>query len=303
MRIGIDLGGTKIEAAALDERGELVARRRVPTPGGYSETLAAIATLVAAVEAELGGGARPVGVCTPGSRSPATGLWKNAHQTALQGHRFDVDLERALERPLRFANDAHCFALSEAVDGAGQGAQVVFGAILGTGVGGGLVVNGGLVVGKNAISGEWGHNPLPWASEHDAPAPACNCGKRGCIEAYLAGPSLARDHRETTGETDVPAERIAARAAEGDLEAAATLQRYVDRLARALASVINLIDPDVIVLGGGVSHVAVLYDAVPARWGRWVLSDEVATRLAPNRHGDSSGVRGAAWLWKQGEAA
>jgi fructokinase len=295
MRIGLDLGGTKIEAAALDAAGELRARRRVPTPKDYDELLAAIAGLVAAVEADVGGG-RSVGLCTPGARSPATGLWKNAHHTALQGRAADVDLVRLLGREVRLANDAHCFALSEAADGAATGAPVVFGAILGTGVGGGLVVDGKLVEGRNAIGGEWGHNPLPWPASAAEQSVRCGCGRDGCIEAYLSGGSLARDHREVTGQ-ELPSEKIAERAAAGDEAARATLDRYCERLARALATVINLIDPDVIVLGGGVSGIPYLYEAVPKLWGKWVLSDVVETKLVKNRHGDSSGVRGAAWLW------
>ena len=299
MRIGIDLGGTKIEAAALDSRGQLLARRRVPTPKDYAELLTALAGAVAAVEAEVGK-VDSVGVGTPGARSPANGLWKNAHHTALQGRPVDIDLAKVLGRPVRLANDAHCFALSEAVDGAAAGTpgEVVFGAILGTGVGGGLVVDGKLIGGQNAIGGEWGHNALPWPSESEwkGGGALCGCGRRGCIEAYLSGGAMARDHLEVTGE-ELASAAIAARAAEGEPKAAATLGRYVDRLARALASVINLIDPDVIVLGGGVSGVEALYTAVPARWGEWVLSDVVTTRLVKNRHGDSSGVRGAAWLW------
>jgi fructokinase len=298
MRIGLDLGGTKIEAAALDEAGELRARRRVPTPKDYDELLAAIASLVAAVEADVGGG-RSIGLCTPGARSPATGLWKNAHHTALQGRAVDLDLARLLGREVRLANDAHCFALSEAADGSASGAKVVFGAILGTGVGGGLVVNGALVEGRNAVGGEWGHNPLPWPNGAAEQRAVCGCGREGCIEAYLSGGALSRDHREVTG-LDLPSEKIAELAASGEPRAKATLDRYCERLARALAMVINLIDPDVIVLGGGVSGVARLYEAVPELWGKWVLSDVVETRLVKNQHGDSSGVRGAAWLWPKG---
>jgi fructokinase len=295
MRIGLDLGGTKIEAAALDDAGKLVARRRVPTPKDYDELLAAIAKLVGDVESDVGGG-RTVGLCTPGARSPATGLWKNAHHTALQGRPVDVDLARLLGREVRLANDAHCFALSEAADGAATSAGVVFGAILGTGVGGGLVVDGKLVEGRNAIGGEWGHNPLPWPASPLEQQAVCGCGRKSCIEAYLSGGALARDHREVTGE-ELSSEKIAERAAAGDANARASLDRYCERLARALATVINLIDPDVIVLGGGVSSVAYLYEAVPKRWGDWVLSDVVETKLVKNLHGDSSGVRGAAWLW------
>ncbi len=299
MRIGLDLGGTKIEAAALDDAGQLRARRRVPTPKDYDELLAAIAGLVAAVEADVGGG-RSVGLCTPGARSPKTGLWKNAHHTALQGRRVDVDLARLLGREVRLANDAHCFALSEAADGAATGAPVVFGAILGTGVGGGLCVDGKLIEGANAIGGEWGHNPLPWPTGEAEQRALCGCGRQGCIEAYLSGGALSRDHRDVTGE-ELASEKIAERAAAGEPKASATLERYCERLARALATVINLIDPHVIVLGGGVSAVGTLYERVPQLWGKWVLSDSVDTRLVKNQHGDSSGVRGAAWLWPKQE--
>jgi fructokinase len=295
MRIGLDLGGTKIEAAALDDAGKLHARRRVPTPKDYDELLATIADLVAAVEKDVGGG-RSLGLCTPGARSPATGLWKNAHHTALQGRAVDVDLARLLGREVRLANDAHCFALSEAADGAATSAPVVFGAILGTGVGGGLVVDGKLIEGANAIGGEWGHNPLPWPQGEPEQRATCGCGRQGCIEAYLSGGALSRDHREVTGE-DLPSERIAERAAAGDAKSSATLERYCQRLARALASVMNLIDPDVIVLGGGVSSIPYLYERVPQLWAEWVFSDVVTTKLVRNLHGDSSGVRGAAWLW------
>ncbi len=296
MRIGVDLGGTKIEAAALDDEGRLLLRRRVPTPAGdYPATIAAIAGLVAALEAELGARGS-VGVATPGALSPATGLIKNANSTCLNGQRLDKDLAAALDRPVRLANDANCFALSEAVDGAAAGAATVFGVILGTGVGGGVVVHGRGLTGPNAIAGEWGHNPLPWPASGETPGPRCYCGRAGCIETFLSGPGLAADHRRATG-TDVAAEEIVAAAACGDAGAEATMTRYEDRLARGLASVINLLDPDIIVLGGGLSGIARLYERVPRLWRRYVFSDAVATRLVPPRHGDSSGVRGAAWLW------
>jgi predicted NBD/HSP70 family sugar kinase len=295
-RIGIDLGGTKIEIAAFDAAGAERLRRRVPTPAqDYAATVAAIASLVAAAEAELGASCT-VGVGTPGALSRATGLVKNANSTCLNGRPLKADLESALGREVRLANDANCFALSEAVDGAGRGARVVFGVILGTGVGGGLVVDGRVLDGANAIAGEWGHNPLPGADEPDLPAPACYCGRRGCVETYLSGPGLAADHIRGTGEA-LAAPEIVRRAEAGDVRCDSTLSRYENRLARALAFVINIVDPDVIVLGGGLSHIARLYERVPRAWGPRVFSDEVRTRLAPPVHGDSGGVRGAAWLW------
>ncbi len=300
--MGIDLGGTKIEALALGRGGEELLRRRVTTPAGrYEETLDAVAHLVDALERETGR-CGMVGVGIPGTISPATGLIKNANSVCLIGHALDKDLERRLGRPVRLANDADCFALSEATDGAGAGAMSVFGAILGTGVGGGLIYEGRLIQGPNAIAGEWGHNPLPWPRiwphGDERPGPRCYCGRSGCIETFLSGPGLARDHEAATGDARAPAE-IAAAAASGEPAANASLDRYVDRLARALAGVINIFDPDVIVLGGGMSKVARLYEEVPRRWGAWVFSDRVDTRLLPPVHGDSSGVRGAAWLWPE----
>ena len=296
LRIGIDLGGTKIEVLALDGAGREVFRKRIPTPqGDYAATLRTAATLVAEAEREIAARAT-VGVGMPGTLSLVTGLVKNANSTCLIGQPLKQDLERALGREVRLANDANCFALSEAVDGAGRGAAVVFGVILGTGVGGGIVVRGEVLAGANAIAGEWGHNPLPLPQGADLPLPACYCGRAGCVETYLSGPGMAREHRARTGqELDPP--RIAARAAEGDPDCEATLARYEERLARALGSVINVLDPDVIVLGGGMSNLARLYEGVPRLWSRYVFSDHVATRLARNAHGDSSGVRGAAWLW------
>jgi fructokinase len=232
----------------------------------------------------------------PGALSPATGLVKNANSVWLNGRPLAEDLARVLPRPLRFANDANCFALSEAVDGAAAGCRTVFGVIAGTGTGGGIVVDGRVWTGPNAIAGEWGHNPLPWPGDDERPGPACYCGKTGCIETFLSGPGLSADHATETGEVLAPPE-IARRAGAGDARAEATLTRYEDRLARALASVINVLDPDAVVLGGGLSNLARLYDAVPRRWARYVFSDRVDTRLLPPRHGDASGVRGAAWLW------
>ncbi|HZT76890.1 MAG TPA: ROK family protein [Vicinamibacterales bacterium] len=292
MRIGVDLGGTKIEAIALLDDGRELVRRRVETPrGDYDATLAAIGDLVRGIERDLNARGT-VGVGIPGTLSPATGLVKNANSTWLIGRPLADDLPRLLERPVRFANDANCFALSEATDGAAAGAAVVFGAILGTGVGGGLVVDGRIVVGANAIAGEWGHNPLPAPRDDERPGPACYCGRRGCIETFLSGPALAADYDGAT-----PASEIARRAAAHDTRADAALTRYEERLARALAGVINIVDPEVIVLGGGLSNIERLYTAVPALWSPYVFSDRVATRLVPPMHGDSSGVRGAAWLW------
>jgi fructokinase len=294
MRIGVDLGGTKIEAVALDDRGALRARRRVPTPrDDYDGTVRAIAGLVAALEEETEERGT-VGVGMPGAISPATGLVKNANSTWLIGRRLEEDLARLLERPVRLANDANCFALSEAVDGAAVGARVVFGVIVGTGTGGGVVVDGRVLTGPNAIAGEWGHNPLPWPRADEWPGPACYCGKTGCVETFLSGPGLARDY---PGGGLSPVE-IVARAASGEAAAEAAVLRYEDRMARALATVVNVLDPDVIVLGGGMSQIARLYDDVPRRWGAYVFSDRVDTRLVPPRHGAASGVRGAAWLWE-----
>jgi fructokinase len=296
VRIGIDLGGTKIEGLALDRHGRELARLRVRTPrDDYEATIAAVAGLVAALEHDAGSRGR-VGVGMPGAISPATGLVKNANSTWLNGKPFALDLARALGRPVRVANDANCFVLSEATDGAGAGLNVVFGVILGTGTGGGIAVGGRVLTGPNAIAGEWGHNPLPWPGPDEWPGPPCYCGRRGCIETFLSGPGLARDC-PTSNAPGVGAEAIVARAAAGDPAARAALDRYADRMARALAAVINVLDPDAIVLGGGLSNVAALYAAVPGLWTRWVFSDRVDTRILRARHGDSSGVRGAAWLW------
>jgi fructokinase len=296
MRIGVDLGGTKIEAIALDDQGETRARRRIATPrDDYDATLAAIARLVVELEGETGTTAT-VGVGMPGAISRATGLVKNANSTWLIGRKLEEDLVRRVGRPVRFANDANCFALSEYVDGAAAGARVVFGVIVGTGTGGGIVVDGRVLTGPNAIAGEWGHNPLPWPRGGEWPGPACYCGKTGCIETFLSGPGLARDY--AGGRADpVTAEEVAARAARGEADAQEALARYEDRMARALASVLNVLDPDVVVLGGGVSQIARLYENVPRLWAAHVFSDRVDTRLVPPRHGAASGVRGAAWLW------
>ncbi len=294
--LGIDLGGTKIEIAALDDAGNELLRRRMPTPqGDYRATLAAIAELVRDAEQEL---KMPgtVGIGAPGAVSTVTGNLKNSNSTYLNGRPLKQDLEAMLGREVIIANDANCFALSEAVDGAAAGADIVFGVILGTGVGGGIVVRHHVLTGANAIAGEWGHNPLPFPRRGDDPPPPCYCGRHGCIETYLSGPGLKRDHHAATGTAWDPPQ-IAAAAAAGDAQCEATLQRYEDRLARSLANVINLLDPDVIVLGGGLSNLDRLYDSVPRLWQPYVFSDHVATRLVRNKHGDSSGVRGAAWLW------
>lgn len=297
MRIGIDLGGTKIEGVVLDDDGSQRARLRVATPcGEYADTLDALVALVAALEAEAGERCS-VGLGTPGAISPATGLIKNANSNNLIGHPLDLDLAARLDRPVRIANDANCFALSEAVDGAAAGADIVFGVIVGTGCGGGVVVGGRVLTGANAIAGEWGHNPLPWPRPpEELPGPLCYCGQAGHIESFISGSGFARDFALVTGRTLSPPEIVSAAAA-GDEQAEAACQRYEDRMARALASIINVLDPQVIVLGGGMSQVSRLYRNVPARWGEYVFSDRVDNRLVPPRHGDASGVRGAAWLW------
>jgi len=296
MRIGVDLGGTKIEAIALGDDGRELARRRVATPRhDYDATIGAIVSLVIGIEQDTGREGS-VGLGMPGALSPASGLVKNANSTWLIGRALDQDLARALGRPVRCANDANCFALSEATDGAAKGARVVFGVIVGTGTGGGIVVDGRVLTGPNAIAGEWGHNPLPWPRDDERPGPRCYCGKAGCIETFLAGPGLAHDYRQSTG-LDLEAAEIAARAGRSEDAAQAALARYEDRMARALAPVLNLLDPDVIVLGGGMSRVTRLYESVPRLWQAWAFSDRVTTPLRPPLHGDASGVRGAAWLW------
>jgi fructokinase len=294
MRIGVDLGGTKIEILALSSDGVVRVSRRIATPrGDYAGTIRAIVDLVNAAELATGE-TGSVGVGIPGAISPATGLVKNANSTWLNGRMLDADLGRALARPVRLANDANCFALSEATDGAGADADVIFGVILGTGTGGGVVVHGRLLAGANAIAGEWGHNGLPWPDRDEWPGPPCYCGRRGCIETFLSGAGLRRAYgRDPSPEAHV----IAAAAAAGDATASAAIDRYTTRLAKALASVINLLDPDVIVLGGGLSNIESLYEEVPRRWGEWIFSDRAATRLRRASHGDASGVRGAAWLW------
>jgi fructokinase len=301
MRIGIDLGGTKIEIIALDEAGAVLARRRVPTPAGdYDATVRAVAELVTGVEAELGLNGS-VGIATPGAISARTGLMKNSNSTALNGHPLDRDFCAALSREVRMENDANCFALSEAIDGAAAGAASVFGVILGTGVGGGLVIDRRVVTGHNRIAGEWGHNPLPWPRDDERPGPACYCGKAGCVETFLSGPGLARSYRALAG-GDVAGEEVARAAGTGEARALACLDLYGDRLARALAVVVNIVDPDVIVLGGGVSNIDAIYAGLPERVSGYACSDGLDTKVVRNLHGDSSGVRGAAWLWPVGEA-
>ena len=301
--MGLDLGGTKIEGIALDRDGSELARRRVPTPrGDYAATVEAVARLAEELEhasrssgESSGSPVATVGVGMPGVMSPATGLVKNANSTWLIGHPFAADLSARLGREVRCANDANCFALSEAVDGAAAGARTVFGVIVGTGTGGGIVVDGRVLRGANAIAGEWGHNPMPWPFEDEWPGPDCYCGRTGCIETFLSGPGFARNFAND-GES-IDATEIVARAAADDPTAEAWVRRYEERMARALASVINMLDPDVIVLGGGMSNIDRLYTNVPAFWPAFVFSDTVTTRLVKAAHGDSSGVRGAAWLW------
>ena len=301
MRIGVDLGGTKIEAIVISPSGEELARHRVPAPRDvYGNTIEAIRGLVLEVERQAGVSNASVGVGVPGSVSPQTGLFKNGNSTWLIGHAIDKDLGAVLNRPIRVANDANCFALSEAIDGAAKGAETVFGVILGTGTGGGLVVRNRVLNGHNGVAGEWGHNPLPWAEDSERPGPACYCGHTGCIETFLSGGALVRTYRHEIGHTpgpEVDAPWVHAAALRGDGAAIAAFDKYTNRLARALAHIINIFDPDVIVLGGGVSNIGLLYDKIPKLWGRWAFGNEVTTPLVRNSHGDSSGVRGAAWLW------
>ncbi len=299
MHIGIDLGGTKIEAIALAKDHRELARQRVPTPRhDYDATIAAIVQLVDDLEQETGQRGS-VGVGIPGTISPATGLVKNANSTWLIGRALREDLAARLERPVRLANDANCFTLSEATDGAAAGVHIAFGVIIGTGTGGGITIDGRVLVGHNAIAGEWGHNPLPWPRPGEWPGSPCYCGRTGCVETFLSGPGLARDYRAATGQALDPAD-IVGRAAAGETDAEAAQARYEDRMARALASVINVLDPDVIVLGGGMSNTERLYTNVPRLWDLYIFSDRVDTRLVRALHGDSSGVRGAAWLWEEG---
>ena len=295
IRIGVDFGGTKIEAAALDGSGQIVARLRESTPGDYPAALAVIEGLVRRAEAESGP-APAVGVAIPGSLSPVDGRVRNANTTWLNGRPFSLDLERALGRPVKIANDANCFALSEARDGAGAGAKTVFGVIVGTGCGGGVVVDGAVLQGANGIAGEWGHTPLPWLGADEHPGPACWCGRRGCMETWVSGTGFEDDFARITGKR-LAAPAIVAAARGGERDARAALDRYVDRLARGLAVIADVLDPDVVVLGGGMSNVDELYAELPPRLARHMFSDLCVTRIERARHGDSSGVRGAAWLW------
>lgn len=299
MRIGIDLGGTKIEGIVLADDGSECARLRVPTPrDSYEATLEAVAGVIRELEAQVGETCR-VGVGHPGAISPATGLVKNANSTRLNGRPLDVDLKQVLDRTdIRFSNDANCFAVSEASDGAGAGAPIVFGVILGTGVGGGVVIDGRPVVGAQAVGGEWGHNALPLPRDDERPGPQCYCGRKGCVESWLSGPAFQAQYVKASGR-ELRATDIAEAAATGEKIASECLERYCDRLARSLANVVNLLDPHVIVLGGGLSKIPQLYERVPELWKDYIFSerDRIATRLRPPQHGDSSGVRGAAWLW------
>jgi fructokinase len=295
LRLGIDLGGTKTEIIALNEHGHELLRERVQTKSGdYAATLQTIVALVAHAEQTLGERGS-VGIGTPGAISPATGLMRNCNSTWLNGQPLLRDLTQHLGRDVRIENDANCFTLSEATDGASEGHDVMFGVILGTGVGGGIAVHGKLLSGPNRVAGEWGHNPLPWPRDDERPGPLCYCGQHGCIETFLCGPALARDHARHNG-VELSAQEIAAAAQRGDAGSNASMARYEERLARALAHVINVLDPDAIVLGGGLSNIRRWYESVPRLWSQWVFSDRVDTPLLRNRHGDSSGVRGAAWL-------
>jgi fructokinase len=301
VRIGIDLGGTKIEALALGDDGRELGRHRVPTPrDDYEGTLQTIASLCERLERQTGQRGS-VGVGIPGTVSSRTGRVKNANSVWLNGRPLDRDLSRVLDRPVRLANDANCLAVSEASDGAAAGEAVVFAAILGTGTGAGVALGGRPHVGRNGVGGEWGHNPLPWPTPEETPGPDCYCGKQGCLETWVSGTGFENDYARLTG-TRLPGPDIAARAEAGEPMAVTVLQRYAERLARGLAHVIDILDPDVIVLGGGMSNVSALYRLVPEQWARWVFGAEVDTPLRPALHGDSSGVRGAAWLWRPGEA-
>lgn len=302
MRVGMDLGGTKVEAVALSDDGEELLRFRRPTPvGDYDATVNLIVEMVADLEAARGRAAS-IGVGTPGTIDPVSGLMKNSNSTALNGRPLDKDLAAALSREIAMANDADCFTVSEAHDGGAAGAGIVFGVILGTGVGGGIVVDGRLVKGPNRISGEWGHNPLPWMTADEAPGPDCYCGRQGCIETHLSGPAIAADHARRGGAT-LSAVEIAAAATAGVGDALVTMDLFHDRLARALSSVINIVDPDVIVLGGGVSNIESIYRTIPEMWNRYVFGGTVLTRLVRAVHGDSSGVFGAARLWQAARSA
>lgn len=298
IRLGIDLGGTKTEIIALDSQGNALLRERVPSPAGYRERIEAVAGLVDMARMRLASRDFSIGIATPGAVSSQSGRMKNCNSVCLNGRPLREDLECRLGQSVRLSNDANCFALSEAVDGAAAGAASIFGVILGTGVGGGIVINGHVLEGANAIAGEWGHNPLPWPGDDERPGPTCYCGRQGCIETFLSGPGMAADHRQHTGVL-LTAAQIGKAAQSGDASCGKTVVCYLHRLARALAHVVNILDPEVIVLGGGVSNLRCIYDRVPDIWHEWIFTDAVATRLLPNRHGDSSGVRGAAWLWNE----
>jgi fructokinase len=298
MRLGIDLGGTKIEIIALDDNGHAVLRERVATPESYEERIEAMASLADMACDRLAIPHCTIGIATPGAVSRKTGRMKNCNSVCLNDQPLRQDLERRLGQPVRLSNDANCFALSEATDGAAAGASSVFGVILGTGVGGGIVINGHVLEGANAIAGEWGHNPLPWPQDDERPGPVCYCGRRGCIETFLSGPGMSADHERHTG-LQLTAEQIATNAEQSDEQCLATRERYLRRLARALAHVVNILDPEVIVLGGGVSNMQAIYSHVPEYWRPWIFSDQVETKLVRHAHGDSSGVRGAAWLWNE----
>jgi fructokinase len=299
LRLGIDLGGTKIAGVALGHGGRALAEHRAPAPRhDYAATIGAVAEMVRALE-QTAGGTGSIGIGMPGSLSPTSGLVQNANSTWLNGRPFQRDLEAQLGRPVRLANDANCFALSEAVDGAGSGARSVFGAIIGTGCGGGLVFDGALIDGPRGIGGEWGHNPLPWAGPCEHPGPKCWCGRMGCIETWVSGPGLEADHTRVAGNR-LSTEEIAARAAAGDAAAQATLDRHAGRLARGIAHVVNIFDPDAIVLGGGLSKLAHLYDVLPGLVAPYVLAEQARVVVKPPIWGDAGGVRGAAWLWGRG---
>jgi fructokinase len=296
VRIGVDLGGTKIEIVALDDNGVTVLRRRVPTPAGdYSATVRAVVELVRSAQSQFGSSAT-VGAATPGALSPQTGLLRNSNSVVLNGKPLDRDLGDALGQPVRLENDANCLAISETTDGAGAGYRVVFGAILGTGVGGGIVIERRILTGLNRIGGEWGHNPLPWATENERPGHRCYCGKYGCIETFLSGAGLTREYFSLSRK-EFPAEQIAAAEEAGEPSAVRSLAIYKHRLARSLATLVNILDPDVIVLGGGISNISSLYDGLPELIGQHAFSDGIRTTVVRAVHGDSSGVRGAAWLW------
>jgi fructokinase len=298
IRIGIDLGGTKIEGIALSDAGDELFRQRVATPqGNYRATLQSIVDLISLIEREVGEQGS-IGIGTPGALSPASGLLRNSNSVCMNGKPVLSDLQALLHREIRIANDANCFALSEATDGAAKEASVVFGVIVGTGTGAGIVIDKKVLLGTNAIAGEWGHNPLPWPRKNELPGPECYCGKRGCIETWLSGPGLVRDHEINNNEL-IDTVVLDKKTLSGDEAAIATIQRYEDRMARGLAHVINILDPDVIVLGGGMGNIKRLYNNVPEIWGEYIFSDVVNTRLLAPLHGDSSGVRGAAWLWNR----